>query len=204
MVTEKKRRRKSEETKKIEKREEAIAKGNEEEVGMLGGFLAGLGGMFPGLGGFLKGLEESPAFKERLKNVGKEIEAKIKQAPLKRTEARGSSLRMGIPPGVRSKEVQRRHFVKEGSERIRPKSPPPAPKDPPVEVFDEKDYITVVAEMPGVEQNRITVELEKDNLTISADTPGREYRQRLKLPCEPTGELKKSYKNGILEVKIKK
>ncbi|PIW11547.1 MAG: hypothetical protein COW35_06550, partial [Candidatus Infernicultor aquiphilus] len=60
--------------------------GKEEEEGIAGGILKGIGKMIPGLGGLFKGLEKSPAFKERLKRIDEEVERKLKEAPLKKTE----------------------------------------------------------------------------------------------------------------------
>lgn len=173
-----------------------------ERESVAGGILKGLGKIIPGLGGLIKSLEKSPAFKERLKEVDKEVERKIKEAPLKRTEGRPSGIPSGIPPGVRGRAFRGKPFVKQKPE-AKP-SPPPTPQEKPVDIFDEKDHIKVIAEIPGIEEKDIKIDLEKDGLTISVDVPDHKYHQELKLPCEPKGKLEKSYKNGILEIKIMK
>ena len=176
-----------------------------EDEGVAGGMLKGIGKIIPGLGGLIESLGKSPAFKERLKKVDQELERKLKESPLKRTEeGRPSHIPMGIPPGARGKVARRKGFVKERPETVKPEGPPPVPRERPVDIFDEKDYVKIIAEMPGIEESDIKIDLVKDNLAISVDTPERKYHQKLKLPCEPKGKLEKTYKNGILEVKIKK
>lgn len=186
-----------------EKKEE---KKEKEGENVAGGILKGIGKMIPGLGGLIKGLEKSPAFKERLKKIDQEVEHKLKESPLKRTEeGRPSHIPMGIPPGARGKVAKGRRFIKERRpEAVRPEGPSPAPKERPADIFDEKDHIKVIAEIPGVDENDIKIDLQNDALTISVDIPDHKYHQDLKLPCEPKGKLEKSYKNGILELKIEK
>lgn len=187
----------------IRKLKEAKAEGKEEESeDIVSGILKGVGRIIPGLEGLLKGVMRSPAFKEKLGQIEKEIERKIKEAPLKRTEERPSHIPGGIPPGVRGRAFREKPFVKQRPE-AKP-SPPPMPQERPADIFDEKDYIKVIAEIPGVEEKDINLNLQGDKLTISVDIPDRKYHQELKLSCEPKGKLEKSYKNGILEVEIKK
>ena len=184
--------------------EEDKDKKEKESEGVTGGILKSLGKIIPGLGGLVKSLEKSPAFKERLKEIDKEVEHRIKETPLKRTQGRPSNIPGSIPPGARGSgtDFRGKPFVKQ-----KPQSPPPSPSTPqeaPVDIFDEKDHIKVIAEIPGVQEEDIKVDLVKDSLAISVDIPDRKYEQEVKLPCEPKGKPEKLYKNGILEVKIKK
>jgi len=168
-----------------EKKEESAA----------GGILKGIGKMIPGLGGLIGSLGKSPAFKERLKEVDKELERKIKSAPLKRVG--------GIPPGPG--RVRKWSLGRGNSSRTeRTETPPPVPQERPADIFDEKDHIKVIAEIPGLEGNDIEINLQNDILTIDVGIPEHKYHQELKLPCAPKGKPEKSYKNGILEVKILK
>jgi len=178
---------------------------DKENEGIAGGILEGIGEMIPGLGGLIESLGKSPAFKERLKKIDEEVERRLKESPLKRTgEARPSHIPRGIPPGARGKTASRRRFVKERSEPTKPQGPPPIPKERPVDIFDEKDYVKIIAEIPGVKESDIKIDLVKDSLAISVDTPGRKYHQKIKLPCEPKGKLEKTYTKGILEIEINK
>jgi len=78
------------ETKSKDENEGKRERDEEKDEGTAGGILKGLGNIIPGLGGLVKSLEKSPAFKERLKQVDKELEHKIRSAPLKR---RGGQLK---------------------------------------------------------------------------------------------------------------
>jgi len=183
-----------------EKKKEEKEKKEEENVG--GDILKGIGKMIPGLGGLIESLKKSPAFKEKLKEVDKEVERKIRETPLKRSGGRPSQIQRGIPPGAKGRSFREKPFVKQRAE-VKP-SPPPVPRERPVDIFDEKDYLKVIAEIPGVDEKDIKLNLQGDKLTISTDIPDRRYHQELKLPCAPKGKIEKSYKNGILEVKIQK
>ena len=182
--------------------EEDKEKKEEKEESVAGGILKGLGKIIPGLGGLIKSLEKSPAFKEKLGEVDKELERRIKEAPLKKTEGRPSGIPSGIPSGVRGSTVRRKPFVRE-KPQAEP-SPPPRPEVRPADIFDEKEHIKVIAEIPGVEEKDINLNLQGDKLIISVDIPDRKYHQELKLPSSPNGKLEKTYKNGILEIKILK
>jgi len=177
-------------------------KKREEEESITEGILKGIGKMIPGLGDLTESLKKSPAFKEKLKEVDKEVEHKIRETPLKRTERRPSQIPRGIPPSTKGRAFKGKPFVKQKAE-VKP-SPPPVPQERPVDIFDEKDHIKIIAEIPGVDEKDIKLNLQGDKLTISTDIPKRRYHQELKLSYIPKGKIEKSYKNGILEVKIKK
>lgn len=176
-------------------RDKEKGQGKEEE-GIAGGILKGIDKMIPGLGGLFKGLEKSPAFKERLKKIDEEVERKLKEAPLKKTEEGKFKI---------EGKFEARHLAPDKPSMRKEVSPPvPQPQERPADIFDEKDYIKVIAEIPGVEEEDIKINLEKDGLTISVNAPDHKYHQELKLPCEPKGKLEKFYRNGILEVRITK
>ena len=175
-------------------RDEKKEPGREEEESIAGGILKGIGKMIPGLGGLFKGLEKSPAFKERLKKIDEEVERKLKEAPLKKTEEGKVKIKG---------KFEARHLAPD-KPSMRKEISPPMPQERSADIFDEKDYIKVVAEIPGIEEEDIKINLEKDGLTISVDVPDHKYHHELKLPCEPKGKLGKFYRNGILEVKINK
>ena len=175
-------------------KEDKKKENGEEEEGIAGGILKGINKIIPGLGGLFKGLEKSPAFKERLKKIDEEVERKFKETPLKRTEERKFKVKG---------KFEARHLAPD-KPSMRKEVSPPMPQERPADIFDEKDYIKVIAEIPGVEEEDIKIYLEKGDLTISVDVPDHKYHQELKLPCEPKGKLEKFYRNGILEVRINK
>jgi len=76
---------------------------------------------------------------------------------------------------------------------------------PLVDIFDEEDSLKVVVELPGIEKNDISLELAEGFLTIKADSSLRKYYKEVKLPAMVEKEVVDStYRNGILEVKLKK
>ncbi|MEM2214266.1 MAG: archaeal heat shock protein Hsp20 [Candidatus Nezhaarchaeales archaeon] len=78
--------------------------------------------------------------------------------------------------------------------------------EPLVDVFEEKDFIKVCAEIPGVDKEDIKVRLTDDNrLIISVDTPQRKYYKEVELPAKVDPEkTKATYRNGVLEVVLEK
>ena len=78
--------------------------------------------------------------------------------------------------------------------------------EPLVDVFDYGDKVVVVAEMPGVDKDRIDVRITKDNkLIIKASNKDRKYYKEVELPPGVKPDTAKAkYKNGVLEVVIEK
>jgi HSP20 family protein len=153
--------------------------------------LRSIGRMF-GLGGLIKSAEKLPEFQERLKEVDEELRRKLKTAPLKKPEGRIS--------------YQKRQFKPRSSGRGKPprKKETSFPRKKEVDIFDEDNYILAIVEIPGAEEKGLKVNLEKDKLAIFADKTGKKYHKEIILPCMPEGKITRTYKNGILEIKIMK
>jgi HSP20 family protein len=81
----------------------------------------------------------------------------------------------------------------------------PGEREPLVDVIDGNEEITVIAELPGVSKEDIDLNTDEKSLTINVDTESRKYHKDLKLPAavKPDG-VKAAYKNGVLEVKLKR
>ena len=78
-------------------------------------------------------------------------------------------------------------------------------REPITDIFDEKEEIMVIAEMPGIEENQLKIDLKEDMLEISAASKTRTYRKELLLPVKLKAEnLTQKFTNGILEIRIKK
>lgn len=80
-------------------------------------------------------------------------------------------------------------------------------REPLIDVFESDDEITVVVEMPGVEKDKIDVRVSEDGkrLIVSASDTNRRYYKEIDLPAKVDPQsAKASYKNGVLEVKLKK
>jgi len=78
-------------------------------------------------------------------------------------------------------------------------------REPLVDVMEEREDIVVLAELPGVEKNDVNIRTTEDHLTISVDTADRKYHKELAFPAKVDPKSSRaSYKNGVLEVRLKK
>ncbi len=78
-------------------------------------------------------------------------------------------------------------------------------REPLVDVFDEKDHIVVIAELPGADEERVSARVEGDILTISATGSDRKYYKEVILSEDVDADtLQSKYKNGVLEIRINK
>jgi HSP20 family protein len=78
-------------------------------------------------------------------------------------------------------------------------------REPLVDIFDEKDHVLIIIELPGIEEEHIKTSVSGDILTLSAANRDRKYYKEVMLPeGVDSGTLKKKYKNGVLEIRIGK
>jgi len=162
------------------------------------GFDLGLGG----LGGLFKGIEKLIDLSEDLSAKGGEIN--------KQGEIDLNSLKKGMK-GVFGFTVK---TMVGGESKVEPfgniKKTPKGPvveaeREPIVDVFDEKDHVLVVAELPGIEEKDIKTEIKDDILNISSEKTERKYKKEVLLPAKVEAvPISSMYKNGILEIKLKK
>ncbi|WP_336035180.1 Hsp20/alpha crystallin family protein [Halobacterium yunchengense] len=70
-----------------------------------------------------------------------------------------------------------------------------------VDVHETDDELRVIADLPGVEKDDISVQCDGETVTISAHSDAREYDERVSLPgtVDPRSGSA-SYNNGILEI----
>ena len=77
-------------------------------------------------------------------------------------------------------------------------------REPLVDVFEDEDKVTVIAELPGVEKDKIKVRI-KDNKLIIRASNGQKYYKEVTLPAKVKPETAKArFKNGVLEITIEK
>lgn len=78
-------------------------------------------------------------------------------------------------------------------------------REPLADVLDEGGQLTVIVELPGVEEKDIQVRVEGDILEISATTRARKYHKEVLLPTPvDPASLKSAHRNGVLEVTLTK
>lgn len=95
-----------------------------------------------------------------------------------------------------------------------------APVRPPVDIWEDKDGITLCADMPGVSKERLNLRVDGNNLVIEgqvqlevsenagalyADVRSSLYRRNFLLSGElETGKIEANLKDGVLTVRIPK
>jgi HSP20 family protein len=78
-------------------------------------------------------------------------------------------------------------------------------REPLTEILDQKDEIIVISEIPGVEENDIIIKLKEKILKFTATNNSRKYRKQILLSDYVHKQsFSYIYKNGVLEIKIKK
>lgn len=78
-------------------------------------------------------------------------------------------------------------------------------REPMVDLFDESDHVLVIAEVPGIEQEDVRLELKDDILIFSAEKGESRYRKELLLPAIfSSGQMSFTCRNGILEIRLNK
>ena len=78
-------------------------------------------------------------------------------------------------------------------------------REPIVDIFDEKEEVRIVVEVPGVTEENIKTEIKGDVLILEAKDSSRKYYKEIVLPREvDPGTFKIKYTNGVLEIRINK
>ncbi len=155
-----------------------------------------------GLGGLFKGIEKLVDLAGKLQNEGGAInkEGEINLDHLKKgmKGVYGFTIKsaVGGKPTVET-------F---GNIRKTPEGPKvEEEREPMTDIFDEKEELVIIAEMPGIEENDIKIDLHEDILDISAESKTRKYHKEQLLPLKVEKEkMEFKYNNGILEIRIKK
>jgi HSP20 family molecular chaperone IbpA len=76
---------------------------------------------------------------------------------------------------------------------------------PLIDIFQEKNWITIVAEIAGFNKETLKINVKDQKLTLSAKAKDRRYYKSLNLPkVVVPNVVHTTYKNGVLEIKLKK
>ena len=155
-----------------------------------------------GIGGLFKGIEKLIDLAAELKDSGGELkkEGEIDLSHLK--EGMKGVFGFSIKTAVGGKPIVEPF----GNIKKTPKGPTvEEEREPMTDLFDEKEEVRIYAEMPGVNEEDIKFDLKGDILDISAQSGERKYHKEVLLPVQVKKEaLSHTYKNGVLEVRIKK
>lgn len=78
-------------------------------------------------------------------------------------------------------------------------------REPVVDVFEEKDHVLIVAEMPGISARDVKLMVKDDVLTITAASGDKKYRKEVLLPGSyAQDKMTLSCNNGVLEIKCRR
>jgi HSP20 family protein len=158
-----------------------------------GGFELGLGGILKGLGDLVEKLGDLSKTGEQLSQTG-EIHGPGKDLK----GIYGFTFKVGLgddrprvePFGNLRQDRESGHTV---VQEVR---------EPVVDVFEEEDHVSVLAEMPGVAVEDVQIAVEEDLLTISAQRGDKKYRKEVLLPASYAREkMQVTCNNGVVEIK---
>jgi len=77
--------------------------------------------------------------------------------------------------------------------------------EPLIDVFEDKDATTLIAEMPGVGPDDIKIDVRDDVLTVSAKKGAKKYRKEVLLSHSPAKDrIKVTCNNGIVTIRCEK
>lgn len=81
----------------------------------------------------------------------------------------------------------------------------PEDQEPLIDVFEEKEEVVIVTNIPGVEKDDIELKVTRGRLIILVKNFKRKYNKELKIPTKiDNRSIRSSYKNGVLEVHLRK
>jgi HSP20 family protein len=169
-------------------------KKEEEEVS----FDFGLGGLFKGLTNLMEAATKLAEKGEELSKTGE-----IKFSGLEKIKGL-KDLKGVYGINVRTMADGRPSVQPFGNIKKTPKGPVVEEvREPIVDVFEEAKEINIIAEMPGIDEKDIKLDIKGDILNISAEGKDRQYQKEVLL-SKPTKaeDMTWTYKNGILEIKI--
>jgi HSP20 family protein len=153
----------------------------------------GLGGIFKGMGDFFELISDMVERGES--EVSRTGEFTVKGLGDRARGVYGFTVRTGLGGTPRVERFGNIRSTEEGPvvDEVR---------EPLVDVFDEGESILVVAELPGVAEEEITVEVMDD--VLSLETGGdRKYAKEVLLPCRVDADsMRKACKNGVLELRF--
>lgn len=155
----------------------------------------GFGSLFKGLGDFVGVLGKLVEAGEH--QVSRTSEFKVKGLGDKAHGIYGVSVRVGLGGEPHVEHFGNIRATKEGPEIV-------DVREPLIDVFDEEGEIVVAAELPGVTEEALTIDVRGNVLALSS-TGQRRFAKEVLLPSAvDPASMRRSFKNGLLELRMKK
>ena len=134
------------------------------------------------------------------KRMAEEMIRILSNAKPGKSYVHGYSLRIG-PDGKPRLEEFGNHRIKSS----KGKSMISEDREPLTDVIEGKEEVSVTVEIPGVEKDDIDLQITEKQLEITVEAPQRKYHKKIDLPVKVKPKTTKAtYKNGILDVVIKR
>lgn len=163
-----------------------------------GGVDQGIGGILKGLGNLVEKLGELAETGRAFSKTG-EIQGSGAEKGVKGIY--GFTVKVGI--GGEGVKVEPFGNIRRDAESGR--SVVQEVREPAVDVFEESDHTLVVAEMPGIGAEDVSLEVKDDLLTITAERGEKKYRKEVLLPGTFSREkMKLACANGVVEIRCAK
>ena len=153
----------------------------------------GLGGIFSGLSDLVEKLNDLAQTGEELRHTGE------LHGPGKGVKGiYGFTVKVGL--GDQAPQVESFGNIRKDKKTGQPVVQ--EVREPVVDLFEEKDHLLIVAEMPGISVNDVQIEVKDDVLTIAAAKGEKKYRKEVLLSGSyPQEKMRLSCNNGVLEIR---
>ena len=161
------------------------------------------GGFESGLGGILKGLGDLVEKQGDLSESGGELSrtGEIHGAGKELKGIYGFTIKSGI--GGDGPRIE--PFGNIRKDRDSGRSVVQEVREPVVDLFEEEDHVSIVAEMPGISVEDVQITVEDDLLTITAAHGEKKYRKEVLLPASYAREkMQVTCNQGVVEIKCVK
>jgi HSP20 family protein len=160
-------------------------------------FVGDIVGSIPSFGRIVKILEKtSPEFRQKIAETDLEIKHRLETGwSSKPVVSYGLSIR---PLSSRNESSKIPGTASRNVKNVTVEAPEPT--GPIFDVFEKQNSVYVIAQIPDVEEKDINIEIQGNMLNISAGI----YNKKISLPCKSGSIEEKSYRNGVLQLKIKR
>ncbi len=166
----------------------------------------GFDGIFKGLTSLVNYLDDLADKAERLSARSTDPDAGTDSPPPRRRGGFTNSMDFNFrTASTRSTQPYHRPPARPPSSATMPADAPAEMREPIVDIFDEEDGIIVlIAELPGVNDKTIKVEIEGDIVHLVADSPSYRFEKECLLPTHvEKAAISRRYQNGVLELRLK-